>query len=97
MQIIFTGTPNKLRYTLQRLGMARLLQQTTPAAALGTSDYYTATADLGKANSKGPTMLTFTSSNPATVPMIMTNKGPVMPFKPVADSGCEPNYFRCAL
>jgi hypothetical protein len=34
-------------------------------------------------------MLTFTSSNPAEVPMILTNKGPIMPFKPVADSGCE--------
>jgi hypothetical protein len=25
--------------------------------------------------------------------MILTNKGPVMPFKPVADSGCEPNIM----
>jgi hypothetical protein len=43
-----------------------------------------------KAGSATQTMLTFTSSDPAQVPMILTNKGPVMPFKTVADSGCEP-------
>jgi hypothetical protein len=43
-----------------------------------------------KAGSAAPTMLTFTSSDAAEMPMIFTNKGPTMPFTPVADSGCEP-------
>ncbi|KAF6255809.1 hypothetical protein COO60DRAFT_1702638 [Scenedesmus sp. NREL 46B-D3] len=38
-------------------------------------------------------MLTFTSVEPSEVPMILTNKGPIMPFKSVADSGCEPNII----
>jgi hypothetical protein len=46
-----------------------------------------------KASSKIPTMLTFTGTEPANMPMIVTDKGPVMPFKPVADSGCEPNIM----
>jgi hypothetical protein len=41
-------------------------------------------------------MLTFTSSKPATAPMIVTNKGLIMSFKPVADSGCEPNIMTLA-